>query len=211
MGREVAPYVAVALQPSFRGATHRSEIKRNIESIAVLMGAAVWLSAEYPVRLVALPEGVLQGFDDEIVLVLWTGLGLTTRLVLVAISGFFPVFFNTSEGVRSLDPALARVGHAYGCTRREQLAYIVLPHTLPFLLTGLQLAVGRGLVVVVIAEIFVGSLGGIGYFIITAGQQFQSADVFAGALLMAVTGCVLTLALERLRAWLTPWSRSPAL
>jgi ABC-type nitrate/sulfonate/bicarbonate transport system permease component len=81
-------------------------------------------------------------------------------------------------------------------------------------LAGLVLLGALGMLLersLVLAEIFVGSLGGIGYFIITAGQQFQSADVFAGALLMAVTGCVLTLALERLRAWLTPWSRSPAL
>lgn len=60
------PYTAVALQPSFRGITHRRDIKQNIDSIAVLMGAAVWLSAEFPVRLVAIPEGVLQSFNDEI-------------------------------------------------------------------------------------------------------------------------------------------------
>ncbi len=84
---------------------------------------------------------------------------------------------------------------------------ILLPHTLPFLLTGTRLALGRALVVVVIAEIFVGSLGGIGYFIINAGQQFQSANVLAAAFLMAVTGCGLTIALERLGAWLTPWHR----
>ena len=64
--RNPEPYVAVALQPSFRAVTHRRDIKQNIDSIAVLMGAAVWLSAEYPVRLVALPEGVLQSFNDEI-------------------------------------------------------------------------------------------------------------------------------------------------
>jgi len=60
------PYVAVALQPSFRAVMHRRDIKQNVDSIAVLMGAAVWLSAEFPVRLVALPEGVLQSFNDEI-------------------------------------------------------------------------------------------------------------------------------------------------
>jgi predicted amidohydrolase len=60
------PYVAVALQPSFRAVMHRRDIKQNIDSISVLMNAAVWLSAEFPVRLVALPEGVLQSFNDEI-------------------------------------------------------------------------------------------------------------------------------------------------
>jgi ABC-type nitrate/sulfonate/bicarbonate transport system permease component len=139
--------------------------------------------------------------------VVWLGLGLRVRVAMVAISAFFPVFFNTEEGVRGLDQSLDRVGRAYGCNRWEWFTRILLPHTLPFMLTGTRLAIGRGLVVIVIAEIFVGSLGGIGYFIINAGQQFQSANVFAAAALMAATGCGLTLGLERLGARLTPWHR----
>jgi len=138
-------------------------------------------------------------------LVLWLGLGAGVRVALVLISAFFPVFFNTAEGIRARDPSLDRVARVYGCSRREWFTSILLPHALPFLLTGTRLALGRALVVVVIAEIFVGSLGGIGYFIITAGQQFQSADVLAAASLMAVTGWGLTMLLERLGAWLMPW------
>jgi NitT/TauT family transport system permease protein len=137
--------------------------------------------------------------------VVWLGLGAGVRVAMVVISAFFPVFFNTAEGVRALESSLDRVGRAYGCTRREWFTLILLPHTLPFMLTGTRLAVGRALVVVVIAEIFVGSLGGVGYFIINAGQQFQAAHVFAAAVLMALTGCALMLALDRLTAWLVPW------
>jgi predicted amidohydrolase len=59
------PYVAVALQPSFKGAHTRQDIMTNIESIAITMRASMWLSAELPVRMMTLPEGVLQGFNDE--------------------------------------------------------------------------------------------------------------------------------------------------
>lgn len=59
------PYVAVALQPSFRGVRQRQDIISNIESISTMMRAGLWISGELPVRLAALPEGVLQGFDDE--------------------------------------------------------------------------------------------------------------------------------------------------
>ena len=59
------PYVAVALQPSFTGVQHHRDIATNIESIKTLMRMGFWISGELPVRLVALPEGVLQGFDDE--------------------------------------------------------------------------------------------------------------------------------------------------
>jgi ABC-type nitrate/sulfonate/bicarbonate transport system permease component len=158
------------------------------------------VAGPYVAALNATPRVALIGL-----LVVWLGLGVGVRVALVLISAFFPVFFNTAEGVRARDAGLDRVARAYGCTRREWFTSILLPHTLPFLLTGTRLALGRALVVVVIAEIFVGSLGGIGSFIITAGQQFQSADVLAAASLMAVTGWSLTMALERLGAWLTPW------
>jgi NitT/TauT family transport system permease protein len=158
------------------------------------------VAGPYVAALNATPRVAMIGL-----LVVWLGLGVGVRIGLVVISAFFPVFFNMAEGVRARDASLDRVARAYGCTRREWLTSILLPNTLPFLLTGTRLALGRALVVVVIAEIFVGSLGGIGAFIITAGQQFQSADVLAAALLMAVTGWTLTIALERFGAWLTPW------
>lgn len=160
------------------------------------------LAGPYLAALNATPRVAMIG-----VLVVWLGLGIAVRVTLVLISAFFPVFFNTAEGVRARDPSLDRLASVYGCTRWEWFTSILLPHTLPFVLTGTRLALGRALVVVVIAEIFVGSLGGMGYFIMNAGQQFQSANVLGAALLMAVTGCGLTIALERLGAWLTPWHR----
>ncbi|MBI2490749.1 MAG: ABC transporter permease [Candidatus Rokubacteria bacterium] len=173
----------------------------------ILLGLVYGASAG--VRRVAGPYVAFLNATPRVALiglfVVWLGLGLGVRVVLVAISAFFPVFFNAAEGVRALGASLDRVGRAYGCTRWERLTRILLPHTLPYALTGTRLAVGRSLVVVVIAEIFVGSLGGVGYFIINAGQQFQSAHVLAGALLMALTGVTLTLGLERVEAWLTPW------
>lgn len=138
-------------------------------------------------------------------LIMWLGLGLGTRVTLVVLSAFFPVFFNAAEGVQAVDPALKRVGDAFGCNGWERFTQIVLPSALPHILTGVRLAVGRGLIVVVIAEMFVGSFGGMGYFIIASGQSFQAAAVFAGAAIMALTGYLLTQALQWLEGRLTPW------
>lgn len=144
-------------------------------------------------------------------LIIWFGLGLTTRVVMVALSAFFPIFFNTVEGVHGLDPSLDRAGRVFGCTPWERVRLIVLPAALPHIFIGMRLAIGRGLIVIVVAEIFVGSLGGIGYFIITAGQNFHAADIFASALLLAATGLVLTWAIERLGALLSPWHEQTTL
>lgn len=171
-----------------------------------LSPAARAVAGPYLAALNATPRVALIG-----ILVVWIGLGTGVRVALVAISAFFPLFFNTAEGVRSRDPALDRLARAYAATRGEWFGQVLLPQCLPAALTGSQVAVGRSLVVVVIAEIFVGSLGGVGYFIISAGQQFRAADVFAAAALMALTGSALTLGLSRLGARLTPWHRPPTL
>lgn len=144
-------------------------------------------------------------------LTIWFGLGLTTRVVMVAVSAFFPIFFNTVEGVHGVDPSLDRAGRVFGCTPWERVRLIVLPAALPHIFIGLRLAIGRGLIVIVVAEIFVGSLGGIGFFIISAGQNFHAADIFASALLLAVTGLALTWAVERLGARLSPWHEQTTL
>ncbi len=101
-----------------------------------------------------------------------------------------------------MDPTSSRAPRGSGggetCVHiGNRFSHIVMPHALPSILTGIRLAVGRGLVVI-IAEMFVGSLGGVG---------FQSVAVVAAALPLALTGWGLTVALDRLSAWLTPWSR----
>ena len=130
---------------------------------------------------------------------------------MVAISAFFPIFFNAVEGVRGVDPSLDRAGRVFGCTPWERVRLIVLPAALPHIFIGMRLAIGRGLIVIIVAEIFVGSLGGIGFFIISAGQNFHAADIFASAVLLAATGLVATWAVERIGARLSPWHEQTTL
>jgi ABC-type nitrate/sulfonate/bicarbonate transport system permease component len=124
-------------------------------------------------------------------LVVWLGIGLGSKVALVFLIAVFPVLVNTSSGVRSLDQHLLRVAHCFGANDLKIFRTIALPGSVPFILGGLRLAVGQALIGVFVAELL-GAQNGVGALIDNAGQQFQTDIVFAGLLIFAAAGMVLT-------------------
>ena len=124
-------------------------------------------------------------------LVVWLGIGLSSKVALVFLISVFPVLVNTSSGVRSLDANLIRVARCFGASDLKIFRTIALPGTVPFILGGLRLAVGQSLIGVFVAELL-GAQFGVGALIEDAGQQFQTDTVFAGLLIFAVAGMLLT-------------------
>jgi NitT/TauT family transport system permease protein len=123
-------------------------------------------------------------------LIVWFGLGFTAILVLVVLFGIFPIIVNTALGVRLIDPVLLRTGRSFGVSRAEMLWKIVLPAALPSIVTGLRLALGRALIGVVVAELFMGSAG-LGHAIGVAASQLQTGEVFWGILVLGILGVSL--------------------
>ncbi len=124
-------------------------------------------------------------------LVVWLGIGLGSKVALVFLISVFPVLVNTSSGIRSLDPHLVRVARCFGASDLKIFRTIALPGSVPFILGGLRLAVGQSLIGIFVAELL-GAQFGIGAMIDNAGQQFQTDKVFAGLLILACAGMVLT-------------------
>lgn len=124
-------------------------------------------------------------------LVVWLGIGLSSKVALVFLIAVFPVLVNTSSGVRSLDKHLLRVARCFGASDLKIFRTIALPGSVPFILGGLRLAVGQALIGVFVAELL-GAQHGVGAMIENAGQQFQTDLVFAGLLIFAVAGMLLT-------------------
>ena len=77
-------------------------------------------------------------------IVLWAGFETTAKVIILFLFAFFPMVINTYQGVKSVDPKLLEVGRAFRCSERQLWANIVLPASLPFIVTGLRLALGRG-------------------------------------------------------------------
>jgi len=136
--------------------------------------------------------------------ILWFGIGDASKIFIIALAASFPVILNTYAGVRGIEPSLFRAAQSMGATRWEIAVSIVLPGSLPQIFTGLRLAWGISLIVIIAAEM-VGASSGIGYLVLEAQQTFRSERVFAGIIVIGLFGFVTDLGFRRLRRWLLPW------
>ena len=166
------------------------------ETIAALIDLPV--NALYAVPAVALVP----------VIVLWFGFAVMTKAVVVFLFVIFPVLINTTRGVREVDPELAEVARSF-CTSEWRLWLdLILPSALPFIVTGLRLAIGRALIGVIVAEYYT-SLSGLGDLISTNASNFQTARMFVPIVVIAVLGVVFTALLELAERRLVRWRKVP--
>lgn len=137
-------------------------------------------------------------------LIVWLGIGLTSKVTLVFLMAFFPIVINTTTGVRDIDQQLVRASRCFGGGDLQIFRTIALPGAVPFVLSGLRLAVGQSMIGVFVAELL-GAQHGIGLLMNNAGQQFQTATVFAGLIIFAVAGFALTALLGRAEKHFAAW------
>ncbi len=140
-------------------------------------------------------------------IMLWFGLNLTAKVVIIFESCFFPIVINTQAGVRNVSRSMVDVGRAYGATDRQVMMKIVLPSAVPFVMAGIRLAVGRGVVGMVVAEFFT-TLSGLGSLIIVYQNSFATAKLFVPVITIAVMGLSLTALARFLEQRMAPWKES---
>ena len=138
-------------------------------------------------------------------IVLWAGFETTAKVVILFLFAFFPMAINTYQGVRNVDPKLLEVGRAFRCTERQLWANIVLPAALPFIVTGLRLAVGRGLIGMVLADLYT-AISGIGYLIVRTASTYQVDKMFVPIVTLGLLGVTLTALLRVLERAVAPWT-----
>ena len=138
-------------------------------------------------------------------LLLWFGFGFTGRMVVVAYASFFPVLLNVYAGVRETPSDLMEVARSIGITGRlALLRRVVLPSSVPFIMAGFRLGIGRAVVGMAIAEVFL-RLGGIGALIVENGARFRTAYVIAAIAPLPLLGIALTKAAGRVEQRLQYW------
>ena len=140
------------------------------------------------------------------VIVLWFGFQVTSKTVVVFLFVVFPVLINTARGVREVDPGLIEVARSFCSSERRMWLDLILPSALPYIVTGLRLAIGRGLIGIIIAEIYT-SLSGLGDLISTNAGSLQTARMFVPVVVIAVLGIVLTALLEWAERRLVQWRK----
>ena len=140
-------------------------------------------------------------------LLLIFGLGEMSKVVMVAIGAFFPIVMNTSAGVREISPMYHDVGRTFGASRWQTFRTIAFPGALPLIMTGVRLAIGLALILIVIAEM-IGAKSGLGYMIWNAWQIFAVPTMYVGLITVSVLGVLFTLALTEAERLLIPWRRT---
>jgi NitT/TauT family transport system permease protein len=119
------------------------------------------------------------------------GFGFAPKVLVVFLFAVFPILYNTVEGARSIKPELIEVARAFRSSEWALWREVMLPYTLPYTMTGVRQAIGRGIVGVVAAEFFL-SATGLGQVIMLASQNFDTAAVFAMILVIGLLGVGLT-------------------
>lgn len=155
-----------------------------------------YINALYAMPLVALIP----------ILMLWVGIGFTAKVVIVVLFAVFPVIINTVTGVKNVDSHYLDIGKAFMATRFMVYRKIIAPYALPYIASGLRIALGRGIIAMIVAE-FLTAITGLGGLIINYTNSFETAKAFAPVLIVAFLAIVLTTALQKIEQRLGRWRR----
>ena len=153
-----------------------------------------WVSGLYATPTVALAP----------LFILWFGIGILSKVVVVAVLVVFPVTINTETGLRATPSQLVETVRSFGANARQIFFKVSLPSALPFIFAGFRLGIGRGLIGVVVAELF-GARAGLGQMISQSAETFNMPNLFAGVTVLAVAGIVMTNGFVWLEQKLLPW------
>jgi ABC-type nitrate/sulfonate/bicarbonate transport system permease component len=124
------------------------------------------------------------------VLLLWLGVGDTLKIVIVVLAAVFPVSVNVTAGIRDISAQFTEPARSMNATEGQLLWKVILPATLPYIMAGLKLGLGRALTTVIVAEFFV-SLSGLGGILHAASSTYQMAKMFAPAIILAAMGITI--------------------
>ncbi len=137
-------------------------------------------------------------------LVLWLGLGFKVKVSVIFLMCLFPIAINTWLGVKVVSKTLIEVGRAFVASDMVILRRIVLPATLPYIMAGVKLSVGRGVVAMVIAEFFT-AISGLGGIIINSANNFDTARMFVPIVVLMVLATLLNTLVGVIECRVAPW------
>ncbi len=176
--------------------------------------------------LVALPLGVILGrsktlnamFDPFVtainatprlvflpIIMIWFGIGYWTVTLIVFIGAVFPLLINTYAGVRNADQVLINVVKSFGANEWEINKLVILPNSVPFIIAGLRLAIGRAILGIVVAEFFGGTTMGMGVIMVDAAGKFEVDVVFAGLVMFMMLSLVMTAIVKVIEKRFSRW------
>src|SRR5689334_16347622 len=136
--------------------------------------------------------------------IIWLGIGILSKIGIIFLGAVFPILINTRDGVKTTPVNLLTAARSFGASEWMLFKTVVLPSTIPFILTGLRLGLGRAIVGVMVGELYAATAG-IGFMITVAGATFQTDKVFVGVLIFAVAGMATMSMLDKVERRFDRW------
>jgi NitT/TauT family transport system permease protein len=136
--------------------------------------------------------------------IIWLGIGILSKVGIIFLGAVFPILINTRDGVKTTPINLLTAARSFGASEWQIFKSVVLPSTVPFIITGLRLGVGRALIGVMVGELYAATAG-IGFMITVAGATFQTDKVFVGVAIFAISGMALTELINRYENRFNKW------
>jgi NitT/TauT family transport system permease protein len=153
-----------------------------------------WVSAVYATPTVALAPLFIFVF----------GIDAPSKMAVVFLLAVFPIVINTATGITSTDRVYIEAARSFSANKAQIFSKVLIPSALPFIVAGLRLGIGRGLVGVVVGE-FIGARAGLGYLIFRSSQGFQIDAMWVGVFLLAGTGVLAVSVLQHVERRMAPW------
>lgn len=215
-GQVLTKLVSIAGPQGFMDATLWQHLAASLGRILVALLAAV---------IVGMPVGIAMGLSPTVrgildplielyrpvpplaylpLMVIWFGIGETSKILLIYLAIFAPVAMSALAGVKSAQQVRIRAAQSLGASRAQVLWFVILPGALPEILTGLRIGLGVGWSTLVAAEL-IAATRGLGFMVQSAGEFLATDVVLAGIAVIAVIAFSLELGLRALQRRLTPW------
>jgi ABC-type nitrate/sulfonate/bicarbonate transport system permease component len=137
-------------------------------------------------------------------IIVWVGTGLAAKVLIIFLLAVLPIAISAQSAVRTTDPRLLKVASSFSAGQWLLFRSIILPNAVPYLLSGLRLAIGRAMIGIVVGEIY-GSAPGVGMMINQAGSRFETDKVFVGVLTIVAVGMILSELVRRIERRVEIW------
>lgn len=138
--------------------------------------------------------------------IVWFGFDMLPKVLLTFLLCFFPILVDTMTGFKSLDPRLLYITKSMGASSMQTFRFVRVPAAIPFIFSGLKVAVVMAVTGAIVAE-FIGSNGGLGYVLLRASSLLDTPLIFAVLVVLSLLGLVFSFAVELLEKVVAPWQR----
>ena len=198
----------------------KNQIQHNfyVSSVEFLLGLGLAIIVGLPLGLITGRWRVIDDMVDPFVTALnatprliflplfmiWFGIGMGSKVMIVFTGALFPLLINTYEGVKNVDRVLVNVVRSFGAREWQIMKTVVLPNSVPYIVVGLRLAIGRAILGVVVGEFF-GASEGLGFMIASAATNYKVDVVFVGVAIFMGLSLILTLSVKKIETNLNRW------